>query len=75
MNRAVLGAVTASLEARRDDLACTRLTESPLPPLGEGEIRFRIERFALTANNITYGVVGDKLGCWQFFLPLRDGAR
>lgn len=29
----------------------------------------RIERFALTANNITYGVLGEMLGYWDFFPP------
>jgi hypothetical protein len=33
----------------------------------------RIERFALTANNITYGVLGEMLGYWDFFpAPDRD---
>ncbi|NNF39875.1 MAG: DUF2855 family protein [Woeseiaceae bacterium] len=38
-------------------------------PLGDGAIRVRIERFAFTANNITYAVVGEQIGYWQFFPP------
>ncbi len=34
----------------------------------DGEVLFEIERFALTANNITYAVAGDSaLGYWKFF--------
>ena len=37
------------------------------PELAEGQVRFAIERFALTANNITYALVGDMLDYWGFF--------
>ena len=30
-------------------------------------MRFRIERFALTANTVTYATTGDMLGYWDFF--------
>ncbi len=30
-------------------------------------MRLRIDRFAITANNITYAVFGDMLGYWDFF--------
>jgi hypothetical protein len=42
------------------------------PTLADGEVLFEIERFSLTANNITYGVVGEQLGYWRFF-PAPDG--
>jgi hypothetical protein len=29
----------------------------------------KIDKFALTANNITYAVVGEQIGYWQFFPP------
>jgi hypothetical protein len=32
----------------------------------------KIDRFAFTANNITYAVVGDQFGYWQFFPPTGD---
>ncbi|NRA84799.1 MAG: DUF2855 family protein [Gammaproteobacteria bacterium] len=28
---------------------------------------FEVDKFALTANNITYGMTGDTLGYWLFF--------
>lgn len=48
-----------------------------LPPadqveLGAGEALLRVDRFAFTANNITYALVGDMIGYWKFF-PARDG--
>ncbi len=51
----------------RNDLTKTVLVEkAPLTP-GAGEAVLAVERFALTANNITYGVAGDIIGYWQFF--------
>ena len=61
-----------TLEVDRADHGRTRLTVEGLPELGAGEVRLRIDRFALTANNITYAAVGDLLGYWQFF-PAEDG--
>lgn len=58
---------TTTLEVRTDDLSRTRLSEREAPALKEGEILTKVGRFALTANNITYGVVGEKLGYWKFF--------
>ncbi|MEO4044074.1 DUF2855 family protein [Hoeflea sp. CAU 1731] len=54
-------------QVRKDDLSSCRLVEAAARPLAEGEIRVRVERFALTANNVTYGVVGEKIGYWKFF--------
>ena len=50
----------------------TRIVSGETRALDDGEILTRIDRFALTANNITYGVVGDKLGYWNFF-PIDEG--
>lgn len=41
-------------------------------PLEAGEIRFEVERFAFTANNITYAAFGEAMKYWNFF-PGRDG--
>lgn len=40
--------------------------------LAEGEVLLAVERFSLTANNITYGAMGDAFGYWKFF-PAPDG--
>lgn len=41
--------------------------------LAPGQVRLKVESFALTANNITYAVTGDSLKYWQFF-PSGDEA-
>lgn len=62
----------STLEVRKDDLSRTRIVESAAPALDDGEVLATIDRFALTANNITYGVVGEKIGYWKFF-PAEEG--
>ena len=59
------------LEVARDEIATTRLVEEEIE-LGEGQVRLRVDRFAITANNITYALFGDVLGYWDFF-PVADG--
>jgi hypothetical protein len=41
--------------------------------LADGQILLEIEKYALTANNITYAVVGDGFGYWNFFPTGDDG--
>jgi Protein of unknown function (DUF2855) len=70
-------ATAARLLVRRCDLAQLQLarpcadTELPVSP---GQVRLRVERFALTASNITYAAVGEAMHHWQFF-PAPDGRR
>ena len=52
-------------------LSETHLHQEAFPPLGDGEVRLRIESFSVTANNITYAVIGDMFGYWNFF-PAQD---
>ncbi|MEL6657351.1 MAG: DUF2855 family protein [Bacteroidota bacterium] len=40
----------------------------------EGEVLVQIEKFAYTANNITYALAGDKIGYWQFFPAMGEDA-
>lgn len=60
------------LQVRKDDLSTTRLVARAAPALADGEVLAKVDRFALTANNITYGVVGEKIGYWRFF-PEEEG--
>ena len=60
------------IEVRKDDLATTRQIASTLPALEDGQILCTVDRFGLSANNVTYGVVGERIGYWQFF-PAEDG--
>ncbi|MEO1202273.1 MAG: DUF2855 family protein, partial [Pseudomonadota bacterium] len=45
----------------------TRVTDSTTPALDEGQVLMAIERFAFTANNISYAVIGERFGYWKFF--------
>ncbi|MBF7073919.1 DUF2855 family protein [Glaciecola sp. MH2013] len=59
------------LQISRKNYTKTRLVSSSVQEntLADGEVLLKVDSFALTANNITYAVVGDKLGYWQFFPP------
>jgi hypothetical protein len=49
-----------------------RLDDAPVPELGNKQVLFRVDRFAFTANNISYALAGDMLGYWRFF-PAPEG--
>lgn len=59
---------------RRDDLASCELVEgeSLREDLDEGEAQLLVERFALSANNVTYAALGERLGYWRLF-PAPEG--
>ncbi len=56
----------------RKDLRKVQIAPAPAVALAEGEVRLTVERFSLTANNITYGMMGDAVGYWKFF-PAPEG--
>ena len=56
-----------TLQVDRARHAGTRVHEAELEPLAPGHVRFCIDRFAVTANTVTYAVTGDVLGYWDFF--------
>lgn len=54
----------------RNDFRKTKLVELSLPRLDElpdDGLLVQVERFAFTANNITYAMLGDELKYWQLF--------
>jgi hypothetical protein len=51
----------------RADLRRARWDRVDPAPLADGEIRVRIDAFALTANNITYAAFGEAMSYWDFF--------
>lgn len=57
----------AQIEVQRDDLTKTRLVRRSLPDLAPGQVLAKVDTFALTANNVTYGVSGDMLGYWRAY--------
>ncbi|MCP4038296.1 MAG: DUF2855 family protein [bacterium] len=51
----------------------TRFIENTIPSsLASGQVLFRVDRFAFTANNITYAGAGEMLRYWDFF-PAEEG--
>ena len=62
-----------TLEVNRAAVGKTQLVTAEMPALVDGQVRLRIDRYAVTANNITYAVFGDMLGYWDFF-PTGDPA-
>lgn len=64
----ITGPEAVDFAVRRDDWRQCRVT--PAPPvvaLRPGQVLFRVDRFALTANNVTYALTGDMLAYWTFF--------
>ncbi len=59
----------------RNDLEQCKVIETELPgasALPPDTLLVKVERFAFTANNITYALLGDQLKYWQLF-PAPDG--
>ena len=46
-------------QTNKANLTQARLQETPVHTLGDGEVRVKVDRFAFTANNITYAVMGE----------------
>jgi hypothetical protein len=57
---------------KRDELRECRIAESAVPELEPGQALLRVERFGMTANNVTYAVMGEAMSYWDFF-PAADG--
>jgi hypothetical protein len=51
----------------RDDLRRTTVVEGDAPAIADGEALLRVDRVGLTANNVTYAVLGDAMRYWEFF--------
>jgi hypothetical protein len=60
---------------RRDDLGTTRTRTRPViteADLAEGQALLAIDCFSVTANNVTYGAMGEAMKYFDFF-PTEDG--
>lgn len=58
------------LRVRTDDLRQAVVVPAPAAAdvaLAPGEALLAVDRFALTANNVTYGAIADLIGYWKFF--------
>lgn len=57
---------------KRDDLRECRIEDSAAPEIEDGQALLRVTTFGLTANNVTYAVMGEMMSYWDFF-PAPDG--
>ena len=57
---------------KRDDLRSCRIAECGAPELAPGQALLRVDTFGLTANNVTYAVMGEVMSYWDFF-PAEEG--
>jgi hypothetical protein len=62
----------ADFLVKRDDLRECRIAESTAPQIEAGQALLRVDSFGLTANNVTYAVMGEAMSYWDFF-PAQDG--
>jgi len=53
----------------RDDLAKTTVVDGPVPAVPAGSVLLRVDRVGVTANNVTYAVLGEAMRYWEFFPP------
>lgn len=70
-----MSAVTSKtvFQSSRNNIANSRSLNVAVSALASGEVLMAVDHFALTANNITYGVAGDSIGYWQFFPATDEG--
>jgi hypothetical protein len=68
----------SEFQTNRNDLTKTRIIKTDInharENLNQGQILVQVDRFAFTANNVTYGAAGDTIGYWKFF-PAREDAQ
>ena len=77
--RAIQNADMSDMQSVQRLLTCktalqdSRVDQQPLAPLGEGEALLRVDRVAITTNNVTYAVFGDAMSYWSFFPTGQEG--
>ena len=58
---------TTALWVDRQDIRQSKIVNSAVEKLDDGQVLVEIDRFALTANNVTYAVAGDSIGYWGYY--------
>ena len=67
--------MTTNLQVKRDDWSECRFVDSETPAdLAPGQVLFRVDRFALTSNNITYAAAATCSTTGASSPPKRAGA-
>jgi hypothetical protein len=64
---------TTTFLVRQDQLGTTRTASAQDAPIADGQVRMRVEAFAVTANNITYAAFGEAMNYWHFFPTAEAG--
>ena len=64
-----------AMHVQRDDLSVTELIDESPPTLGDGQALLRVDVVGLSANNVTYAVLGEQFHYWDFSPRPRRGAR
>lgn len=54
-------------QTHKKDLKQSRIINVAASTISDNEVLVKIDRFAFTANNITYAVMGNQLRYWEFF--------
>jgi len=62
----------ADFLVKRSDIRETRVAESATPEIEPGQALLGVDSFGLTANNVTYAVMGETMSYWDFF-PAEEG--
>lgn len=58
----------------RKEFGETKFVDRSIPAIGDGEVLLKVDRVGMTANNVTYALMGEPMGYWGFF-PSEDGGR
>lgn len=58
---------------KRDDLRQCRVVDAPSPGAAPGQAVLRVDSFGMTANNVTYAVMGEAMSYWDFFPTAEAG--
>jgi Protein of unknown function (DUF2855) len=64
--------VMSDFLVKRGDLRECRIADSGAPAVGPDQALLRVNAFGLTANNVTYAVMGEAMSYWDFF-PAEEG--
>jgi hypothetical protein len=57
----------------KGELRDTRVVEAERPQIADGQALLHVERFGLTANNVTYAAFGEAMRYWEFFPTGEEG--
>lgn len=61
-----------ALWVKKAELSKSQIVDLPDTPLAPGAVRLKVDSFAVTANNVTYAVIGDMFQYWNFFPAPED---